>query len=175
MAQQVHKHAGERWEADITLAPMKRDDAEYWVSFLLSLSGAYGTFMLGDPLGGTARGSASTTPGTPVVAGGSQTGSELDIDGCPVSTTGYLKAGDYIQIGTGASARLHKVLADVDTDSSGQATLDIWPALRESPSDNSSVIVSNCKGVFRLSSSITSYDVNQASVYGLTFGAVESL
>ncbi len=40
---------------------MNREDAEQWVSFLMKLYGQKGTFLLGDPLGGTARGSASTS------------------------------------------------------------------------------------------------------------------
>lgn len=173
--QQVYRHQGQRWEADISLPPMLRADAEQWAAFLLRLRGAYGTFLLGDPNGATARGSASTTPGTPLVAGANQTGDELNIDGCPTSATGYLKAGDYIQVGTGASAKLHKVLEDVDTDGSGAATLNLWPKVRTANADNAAITVSSAKGVFRLASNETSWDINQASVYGITFGAVEAL
>jgi hypothetical protein len=154
---------------------MKRDDAEEWVAFLLSLGGSYGTFLLGDPIGGTARGSASTTPGTPVVSGDNQTGDILVIDGLPVSVTGYLKAGDYIQLGSGLTSRLHKVLESVDTNSSGEASVTIWPSLRESPADGATVTVSDCKGLFRLNTSETMWDINTASVYGMTFGAAEAI
>lgn len=173
--QQVYRHQGQRWEADITLPSMKREDAELWSAFLLRLRGAYGTFLLGDPNGGTPRGSASTTPGTPVVAGGSQTGDELDIDGCPTSATGYLKAGDYIQLGSGSSARLHKVLEDVNTDGTGAATLNLWPKITTAPSDNATVTVNNAQGLFRLASNETMWDIDQASIYGITFGAVEAI
>lgn len=172
-SQQVYRHQGQGFEADITLPAMKRADAEEWVSFLLRLRGQYGTFLLGDPNGATPRGSASTTAGTPVVAGASQTGDELNIDGLPISVTGYLKAGDYIQLGSGASATLHKVLEDVDSDGSGAATLNLFPAVRTAPSDNAVITVSNCKGNFRLNVNETSWDVNTASIYGITFGAVE--
>lgn len=146
-SQQVMKHSGQWWEADVTLPPLKRDEAEIWIAFLLSLRGHYGTFTMGDPMGATPQGSASTTPGTPLVNGASQTGATLTIDGCPASATGYLKAGDYIQLGYGTSTRLHKVVADVDTDASGGATLDIWPSIRTAPADNATVIVSNTVGL----------------------------
>lgn len=174
-AQQVYKHQGQRWEADITLVPMKLEDAEAWASFLLRLRGRYGTFLLGDPNGSTPRGSASTNAGTPVVNGASQTGETLNIDGCPASATAYLKAGDYIQLGSSATAQLYKVLEDVDTNASGEATLNIFPNLRSSPSDNASVAVSNARGLFRLTTNETSWDINNASIYGITFGAVEAL
>jgi hypothetical protein len=170
-AQQVYKYPGQFWEADVTLPPMKRADAEYWVAFLLKLNGPFGTFLLGDPLGATARGVAT---GTPLVNGGSQVGNELITDGWTVSQTGILRAGDYIQLGSGATAQLYKILDDVNSDGSGNATLTIWPSLRSSPSDNATIIVSSPKGVFRLTTP-ASWDIDEASIYGLTFGAREAL
>lgn len=173
--QQVYQFSGQRWEADVTLPAMAREDAEQWVSFLMKLYGQKGTFLLGDPLAGTPRGSASSAVGTPVVNGASQTGGTLAIDGLPASATGYLKAGDYIQLGSAATAQFYKVLTDADSNSSGEATLQIWPNLRSSPSDGATVIVSNAKGVFRLSSNETSWNINRLSLYGITFAATESL
>jgi hypothetical protein len=170
--QQVYKFSGQFWEAEISLPPMKRADAEYWISFLLKLNGSYGTFLLGDPNGATARGVAT---GTPLVKGASQTGSELITDGWTPDTTGILKAGDYIQLGSGSSAKLHKVLDDVNSDSSGDATLTLWPDLRSAPSDNAAITVSGAKGLFRLSTNQQDWDVNEASIYGMTFPAREAL
>lgn len=173
--QQVIAHTGQRWEAEISMPPMQRADAEQWISFLVSLNGVKGTFLLGDPNASTARGSASTTPGTPVVNGADQTGDSLTIDGCPASATGYLKAGDYIQLGGGSTATLHKVLTDVDTNGSGQATLDVWPYIRTAPADDATVVVSDAKGLFRLGSNQTDWAINEAAFYGVTFPAVEAI
>ena len=170
--QQVYRYSGQFWEADITLPPMKRADAEYWISFLLKLNGPYGTFLMGDPNGATARGAAT---GTPLVNGAGQTGNELVTDGWTTSTTGILKAGDYIQLGTGATSRLYKVLDDVNSDGSGNATLTVWPDLRSAPADNAAITVSNTKTTFRLTSAQTGWDINEATIYGLTFGAREAL
>ena len=174
-AQQVQKNTGARWEADVVLPPMKRADAEGWNTFFLKLYGPYGTFLLGDPNASAARGSASTTPGTPVVNGASQTGNTLSIDGLPASATGYLKAGDYIQLGTGTSAQLYKVLDDVDSNASGEADLTIWPDLRSSPADNATVVVDDAKGAFRLATSASSWTINAAGFYSMAFGAIEAL
>lgn len=170
--QQVYRYTGQMWQADIALPPMKREKAEYWISFFMKLNGAYGTFLMGDPLGGTARGVAT---GTPVVNGASQTGGSLVTDGWTVSTTGILKAGDYIQLGSGASSRLHKVLDDVDSDGSGNATLQLWPDLREAPADNATITVTNPKGVFRLTSNAAAFNIDRMGLYGLVFGAQEAL
>lgn len=170
--QQVYRYTGQFWEADITLPPMKRADAEYWISFLLKLNGPFGTFLMGDPNGATPRGIAT---GTPLVNGAGQTGNELITDGWTTSQTGILKAGDYIQLGTGATSRLYKVLDDVNSDGSGNATLTVWPDLRSAPADNAAITVSNTKTTFRLNSAQTSWDINEATIYGLTFGAREAL
>jgi len=171
-AGQAFAYSGQMWQADITLPPMKRADAEQWVAWLLSLRGQLGTFLMGDPNGATARGAAT---GTPLVNGGSQTGGSLVIDGAATSVTGWLKAGDYIQLGSNGSSTLHKVLADVNSDSSGNVTLDIWPHIRTAPADNATVTVSNAKGLFRLSSNEQAWSVNEAAIYGMTFAAMEAV
>ena len=170
-AQQVYKYTGQFWEADITLPPMKRADAEYWISFLLKLNGPYGTFLLGDPNGTVPRGVAT---GTPLVQGGSQTGYELITDGWTSGVTGILKAGDYIQLGSSSASKLYKVIEDVNSDGSGVATLTIWPSLRLSPADNAAIVTASPRGVFRLTTT-PSWDINEATFYGMTFGAREAL
>jgi len=173
--QQVQKLQGQRWEADISLPLMERANAEQWISFFVKLNGSYGTFLMGDPNGATPRGSASSDAGTPLVNGASQTGTDLAIDGLPASATGYLKAGDYIQLGSGATTQLYKVLDDVDSNASGEATLTIWPDLRSSPADDAAVTVSGAKGLFRLTTNVTDWQINAAGFYQLSFGAAEAL
>jgi hypothetical protein len=173
--EQVFSHGGQMLEAEISLPPMSRAEGEQWVSFLIKLKGMQGTFLLGDPSGATARGSASSTAGTPVVSGAGQVGDSLTISGAPNSATGYLLAGDYIQLGTAGSATLHKVLNDVDTNASGIGFVDLFPSIRTAPADGAAVIVSNAKGVFRLSSNETNWSINEVVNFGITFAAVEAI
>jgi hypothetical protein len=170
--QQVYKHQGQWWEAEVTLPPMKREDAEQIAAFLLKLNGQYGTFLLGDPANTVPRGVGT---GTPLVYGASQTGSELVTDGWTTSTTGILKAGDWIQLGSASASRLYKVLNDVNSDASGIATLDIWPNLRSSPADNAQITVIAPKGQWRLASNEVNYSIDEASIYGITFACVEAI
>lgn len=171
-AGQAFAHPGQMWQADVTLPPMKRADAEQWVAWLVSLRGQLGTFLMGDPIGETARGAAT---GTPLVNGADQTGGSLVIDGATNSITGWLKAGDYIQLGSGSTATLHKVLADANSDGSGNVTLDIWPHIRTAPADNATVTVSNTVGRWRLASNESSWSVNEAAIYGISFTAMEAV
>ena len=173
-AGQVHAYTGKAWQADITLPAMKRSDAEQWVAWLISLKGQLGTFYLGDPLATTPLGSARNSDGI-LVDGAVSSGDTIDIDGAPTSQTDYLKAGDYLQIGTGTSRQLFKVLADVDTDGTGSATVDVWPNVRTTIADNASVTVESTQGVFRLASNEQAYSINEASIYGISFGAIEAI
>ena len=166
----THHFGGQRWEFDIQIPPLSVSDAEDWIAFLISLQGSYGTFLLGDPSYSSPRGSAG---GTPLVSGGSQSGAVLAIDGATSSQTGWLKAGDYIQLGSGSTATLHRVLQDADSDGSGNVSLDIWPDLRSSPADNAAVTLTDPKGVFSLAANITEWNVSEAVNYGISFVARE--
>lgn len=169
---QAQASSGQMWQADVSLPPMKRADAEQWIAWLVSLRGQYGTFNMGDPVGCASRGAGG---GTPRVNGASQTGEELIIDGCTANVTGWLKAGDYVQLGAAGTATLHKVLADVDTNASGQTTLSLWPHIRSAPADNATVVISNTVGRWRLSTNETAWSVNEMAIYGITFSAMEAV
>ena len=171
---QVHEYQGKMWQADITLPPMKRDLAEDWIAFLMSLKGHLGTFYLGDPNAVTPRGSARNSD-TITVDGATSSGSTINIQSAPLSETNYLKAGDYLQVGSGTNRQLFKVLTNTDTDASGTATVDVWPNVRTSIADNAPVTVESTKGLFRLASNEQSWSINEASTYGITFGAIEAI
>lgn len=172
LEQQVYDFRGEVWEISGSLPPMNREQAEVYTSFILSLRGQVGTFLM--PIAG-AKAPLGSWGGTPVVDGASQTGDELDIRGLPSSITGVAKAGDFISLGTGADTHLHKVVFDADSDGSGNATLTIVPRLRESPSDGDSVTVSGAMGVFRLTGQTASYGANANSLYSLSFECREAI
>ena len=156
--QQVVDFGGQRWEASVSIPSVHKDKAAEWVAMLIALRGPVGTFLLGDPDYATPRGDASS-----VAVTGSAGASTVT-----VAMTGTLRAGDYIQLGTGSAARLHKVLVD----KTGDGSLEIWPALRDTYSATTAVLDSP-KGVFRLKQNVTEWSINNSSVYGIAFEAVE--
>lgn len=158
--QQVISHTGQRWEASVSIPSVLRDLAEPWAAFLTALKGQTGTFLLGDPLSATPRGTVSSC---------TLTGNAGD-ESVNVTMTGSLLAGDYIQLGSGTTARLHKVLVD----QSGSGTLEIWPALRSTYS-SATVTTTNAKGVFRLNQNMSSWQISNANSYGIAFEAVEAI
>jgi len=146
-AQSTYLWGSGLWVGHIDLRPMRGADAATWQAFIMSLQGQTGTFLLGDPLKATPLGAGG---GSPVVDGADQSGAELAISGAPASVTGWLKAGDHIQVGTGATTHLHAVLKDVNTNGSGGATIDVWPALRGAPANGGAVVINSPKGIWRM-------------------------
>ncbi len=173
--QQVVVHQGQWWSAELRLPPMVRADAEDWSAFLFKLNGREGTFLMGDPAGATPRGAAAATPGTPIVQGGGQTSNTLQFNGVPINTTDYLLRGDYIQLGTGATTRLYKVLDDASSDGIGTVLATIWPKLRTATVNNETVVVSGALGRWRALDNEMARDVNEMKHFGLSLTAVEAL
>jgi len=159
-ASQVHAYSGQMWSASLTLPPMRLTEARQWTAWLTSLRGQYGSFLLGDT-------SCSQISGTATAA--TVTGSAGD-NTISVTMTGTILAGDMIQIGTNSDATLHKVLVD----QSGSGALEIWPALRK---DRTAVALTltSARGVFRLASNDVAWSVDEASIYGISFSAVEKI
>lgn len=170
--QQVHKHQGQWWEFNMKLPPMKEVVAQEWITFLMKLNGRYGTFLLPAQDRKVALGFAT---GTPLVNGALQTGNTLITDGWTPSTTDILKAGDYFQLGADDSARLFRVLDDVDSDGSGNATITFWPNMRSSPANNAAITVIRPAGVFRLATNDVQWEKSALALYGLTLAATEVL
>lgn len=172
-AQQVYQHQGEWWEGEVTFRTMRRADAALVQSFLAELRGKVGTFLYSDPdalaLGTMGAG------GTITVKGAGQTGNSLLVDGMTLSTNDILKAGDYFQLNSGADSTLHMATQDLNSDGSGEGTLLFEPKIKTIPADNSAVVVSNPRGVFRLSENMIGWEANQSNLYQITIPFKEAI
>ena len=149
--QQVYAHAGQFLICEISFPSMKRADAAPIIAALQSLQGARGTFYFGDPAWTSPQGIGT---GTPLINGASQTGQDLITDGWTISQTGIMQAGDWVQVGTGSARQLCTVLADANSDGSGNATLSLFPRIRTTFATNAALTVTNPTGVWRLAGEI---------------------
>lgn len=176
LVSQTQEFQGERWEGEVSLTAMVRADAAPWIAWLRSLRGPVGSFLLGDPSCATSRGSAAATPGTPQVDGIHAIRSRtLAIKTVRGNVTGYLKAADHIALGTGSSRRMYEVLQDVDL-TSGDATIDIWPALRTSLADSATIYVAAATTLCMLVGATVEKVIDRTSMQKpATFGFVEDL
>lgn len=171
LSQQVYAHQGDGWQVEVDLIPMERANAEAWFAFFLALNGREGTFLLGDPKGKTARGTWSS--GSPVLNGSHAAGLRIiNVRGIDGKTWA---AGDWLQIGSGSSAYLHKVTqAGSQVGSPSSVEIDIWPRLRAAYTDGQAITLASAKGRFRLSSNEMPVSVEQVT-YGFSFSAQEAL
>jgi len=169
---EIQVHAGQSWYGAVSTIPMTRAQAAPWRAWLAELNGIEGTFLIGDEGNLTPNG---TVTGTPLVNGASQTGSSLIIDGATVSLSPWVKAGDYFTLGTGTSTRLYTVLADANSDGSGNVTMTIWPNLRSSPSNNDTVTFSTPRGTFRMLENSAEWLQLQNQLITLSFEFAEAL
>jgi len=140
---QIFDWANSRWEGHVSFPPMYRYGSDMWSAFITECRGPVNTFMFGDPKAVLPKGPAT---GSPVVSGAGQTGYSLVTRGWTPSVTSIMLPGDYIQVGY----RLYKVVRPVNSDSSGDATMTVWPNLRDAPADGVAIQTRNCKGLFRL-------------------------
>ena len=150
----------ERWEAEVSIPNARRDVTAAWVGMLVALRGHVGTFLLGDPDYVSPRGTATSATLSGNVGSQSAT----------ITMTGTLLVGDYIQVGSGSSARLHKVLQD----RTNTGVIELWPSLRDNYT-NATVTLTSPKGLFRLATPYTEWGVDSRSSYSINFSAVEAL
>jgi len=149
--QQVYQHQGVCWEAEVTLPPLKRNDAKAVEAFFASLRGQANTFTLGNPL-------HTTTATGSIVAG---TAGATTVTG---TLTGAV-SGDYFEVGSALY-----IITDIDA-----ASFDIMPPLRTTISSSTALDFTLPKGTWRLATNEIDWSINQASLYGFTFACVEAI
>ncbi len=154
---QQYNWAGQAWSGQVDCPPMTRADAEAVIGFLLAAQ--RGTFYFQDYANPTNRGGVT---GTLTIASATANTTTLGISGA----TGSFAVGDWLQISTS----LYKVV-QVNSSSS----VEVFPVLRSSYTAGTAITYSNAKGVFRLSEPLTNWSIDNAKIYGVSFGIVEDV
>ena len=125
------------------------DDKAVMTAFLAKLNGQQHRFTVGNH----AENNRGSFGGTPLVAGGSQTGNSINVDGCSLSVTNWIREGDWFGVG----GQLLMATADASSDGSGNVTISFVPRLRSAPADNSAVTTSGATGTFILADNKVSW------------------
>jgi hypothetical protein len=154
---QQYNWAGQAWSGQVDCPPMTRADAEAVIGFLLAAQ--RGTFYFQDYANPTNRGGVT---GTLTVSTATANTTTLGFSGA----TGSFAVGDWLQISTS----LYKVV-QVNSSSS----VEVFPVLRSSYAAGTAITYSNAKGVFRLSEPLTNWSIDNAKIYGVSFGIVEDV
>ena len=164
---EIQVFPGAHWEIEVAFLPVLRAEAQRLEAFLLSLRGKAGTFRLADPYRSLPLGS---NLGTPLVRVATVAGDEAVLTkGWTINQVDALKAGDFIEIGT----RLHMVLQDADADASGNATVNVWPPIRQVHAVNAPLITRNARGVFALDANAVEFPRGVNGYNGAILRAVE--
>ena len=159
---QSYNWTGTMLSGDVECPPMNRADAEELIGFLIMA--ARGTFYFRDYANGTQRG---TMTGSPQLNGSHVANtSTLTVD----TGSGSWAVGDYIQLGTGSSSKLHKI-----TRVNTALEYEIFPLLRTNYPDNTTIVYSNAVGVFRLGTTTCDWSIDTAKKYGLNFSIFEAI
>lgn len=144
-------------------------NAEYseLVAFLTRLNGQQHRFTWYD----RGRDQLGNFGGTPLVAGASQTGRSLNIDGCSSSVTDWIKAGDWFSV----NGELKMATTDADSDGGGAATLNFMPGLRSAPADNAPITTVNPAGQFLLAAPEAGWTRKLPDFADLQIDAIEDI
>lgn len=156
---QQYNWAGQAWSGQVDCPPMTRADAEAVIGFLLAAQ--RGTFYFQDYANPTNRGGIT---GTLTVATATANTSTLTFTN--TGGSGSFAVGDWLQISTS----LYKVVQVTSA-----TEVDLFPVLRSSYAVNTPITYSNAKGVFRLSEPLTNWSIDNAKIYGVSFGIVEDV
>ena len=162
--QQVYRWPNQSWSAQVTLPPM-RDQSLIgpWIAFFLSLNGTEGTFYLGDSVRKTPVG---TIAGTVTV----NTGAVANSTTLPITGgTGAFAVGDWLQIGTGSTSRLHRVIKV------NAGSVDVFPRLRAAHASGTAITYTNPVGVFRLTARVPWAFDERKIAGGVSFAVMEAL
>lgn len=138
---QVAQRAGQRWTVTLEFSTLANNDRAVLQAFVAQVLGLADNFTL-SPADYDPRGAFG---GTPLVAGGSQTGNSLNLDGCTPSVTNWIRAGDFFQVGN----ELKMATEDASSDGAGAITVSFVPELRAAPADNAVITTTDPEGVFR--------------------------
>jgi len=163
---QTKQLPGARWKQTFNYRNLNDSKASILSAFLASLRGSNGEFTAHNYAHPVALG---TPTGTPVVAGGSQTGVSLNTSGW-TNSTAIFKRGDMLTV----NGELKMIIADVSSDGGGLATLSFEPALRSSPLDLASITVIKPTSKMRLvDDSQYEIDTSECLISGISFTGIE--
>jgi hypothetical protein len=173
---QVFQWPGEWLTASVELPQMTAANARAWIAFLAVLRGKSGTLQLADSSQIVPRGSVACVGVQPLFASSDAAGAtQIHLSGFVPGAVLVLRSGDWFNFNDGTQTRLHMVLLDANADSSGNATVSIFPRLRAATIAGNPIFTWQAYGVFALASNDQSYTVDEAMMYGIKLDAVEAI
>jgi|9_EtaG_2_1085328.scaffolds.fasta_scaffold03189_2 hypothetical protein len=166
---QYTDYPGSRWAVSVSWFNRTNAEGRRLFAKMNALNGPINVLKL--PIPDIAQ--KGTAAGSGKVDGAGQQGTTLVTDGWTPNQTNLLETGDWIEV----NQQAFMIASDVSSDSSGNATITITPAIRKTPADDQDIIVSSPSFYMRLvAGSQTSSDLSPSfsgPLYAFGFDAVE--
>ena len=157
---------GDRFAMAVVLRKMKYRDAMRWLRARIQAftdTVVYPVYQ---------KGFSPGRPGTPLVNGGSQSGTSLVCDGFRANYKGF--DGQYFSIIISGKRYLHMLTADFIASSGGAATISFLPMLRATPADNAVLEFAQPKIEGFVQGNQADWEPERTRLEGLSFTIVES-
>lgn len=134
LSRQSRSRGAQRFAFDLEYAPgWKWREVSELMGFLAGQRGQADTFTF-TPRAFFNRG---TMAGTPVVDGGSQTGTTVNVRGMTPNAQRVIAVGDFVKFA--GHDKVYWATADLNADGSGDGALSIYPLLLASPNDGAAI------------------------------------
>lgn len=162
---QTLDRGGERWVVTLTYTNLSGANRAVMQAFLVKLNGQQHRFTLHNH----AEPQRGVLSGSPLVAGASQTGVSLDIDGVG-AVTNWMRAGDWFSV----NGEIKQCVDDVDS-SGGNAAIPFRPRLRTAPPNNDPLTVDDGTGTFLLAANSVKWSNRPGGLSDLSITAIEDI
>ena len=166
---QSRQIGGQYFRMKASFPPMSRAEFAPIYAFVMKQRGRYESFTLIPPVLNAGLGSPA---GTPLVKDASQTGRSVTTDGWSASINVF-KAGDYLKFAN--HDKVYTVTADASSDGSGNATINIEPALVTSPANDSAITYTSVPFTVALLSGIQEFDTGTSGLFSFEIDFEEVL
>ena len=166
---QARQIDGQRFRLTAKFPVMSRTEFAPILAFIVKQRSQVESFQFVPPTLDDALGVAS---GVISVNGAINAGvTSVAIDGMANSTNGVFKAGDFFRF-TGQT-KVYMVMADVNSNGSGQGTLTFEPPLRSNVADNAVLIYSNVDFTVGLTGDVQEFNISTENYYQYEIELIE--
>jgi hypothetical protein len=169
----VKQFSAQYFSFSVQMPPMNQTDFMPFYAFLTKQKGSFSTFTFEYPLDNLGAGKGETDILVNEASGKALGSTSIDLDGFANSTTGVLKAGDFIKFAN--DTKIYMVTADANSNSSGETTVNIEPPLQDAVVNNEAVTVNKPSFKVALVQDDLLYNTDSSGFFSISFDVREVL
>ena len=169
----VKQFSAQYFSFSVQMPPMNQADFMPFYAFLTKQKGSFSTFTFEYPLDNLGAGKGETDILVNELSGKALGSTSIDLDGFANSTTGVLKAGDFIKFAN--DTKIYMVTADADSNASGETTVNIEPPLQDAVVNNEAVTVNKPSFKVALMQDDLLYNTDASGFFTISFDVREVL